>query len=1179
MVSGHPPGSHAQVRVRHLLFLSLLLPVAAALQKQPEHYHSSHHSAAALQDGDIADAAPAVDEHWQHTVGRQLHQEVSVKHKAQKNTNVDADDDDDNTHNEKHKKARISQVHQRALATVSPAESNHDAAVRAPPAQWSTAASSAGLASRQPARSLQDWQVEDLMLLATVDGKLYARDRGTGAPRWQLEADGEMVQVIRHPHNKTYNALGQEVVEPRFVIEPSQDGALYVLQPHYGLQRLPYTVKELSEAAPFEETGHLGVTYTAEKKNTLYHIDARTGNVLKTFQPGGSFVNKDQSCRRVSPLDDVLGDSECETQGTIVLGRTEYTIGIQNRATGEPVETIKYFEWTGNTRDNDLRNTYDKTMDEKYVYSSWNGRINGIDTSSANPYRKPDFTQVFASPVVRVFDIIRPKSDPSGDASLAVLPQPIPPAANAFAGLEDEEDYDPVYVNRTRSGSWFALSEKQYPSVTYRAPVVPSIEYEGRWRKEDFAGVYNLPQEGYSGGQLLDGNQVPLIDAAPAVESRAASPGAMDTPLSSPKKSSFDLTLLTGLVLGFVIAICTTGGVALYKWPETRTLLLPQKPTMQMPVADALTVPPEEQPAIRENEPAEEMAFAQPPNAEKEPVTAKVHFDLPTEKPETLERAESNEADADEEGKESEEKEGETKPQKKKATRGRRGGRKQKEKEQAREAAREAKRTDSPLQSPAAVKIVSVAKSESADMSGPMSINNLTIYTDKEIGRGSGGTIVYQGSWENRDVAVKRMLSQYYELAASEVNFLQQSDDHPNVVRYFCRQRDDHFLYIAVELCQASLFDVWEPEKAKTEELRAERRKLKLAIQQDMNRTLQQLAAGLHHLHKLRIIHRDIKPQNILVAYPKKTQPPGTTRLVISDFGLGKNLPENMSTLIDPTGNVGTSGWKAPELITQPGEKTDSTHSRGASGSDSANPSANVPGVSSVKRAADIFSLGCLFFWVLTDGVHPYEDETGWQGLREKNIKCDKKNMEPLERWSDAYEPFQLITSMLSPQPEKRPSAQEVLNHPYFWSPERRLAFLCDCSDHFEREERGTWEDNYAGDSYNLRLLESKAEEVIGRQMDFLAKLDGFFVQTLGKQRKYTGSRFLDLLRALRNKKNHYEDMPEDVKKRIGPLDGGYLSYWCNRFPRLLMACHEVIQEAGLHDSDRFKKYFGLGSD
>ena len=66
----------------------------------------------------------------------------------------------------------------------------------------------------------------------------------------------------------------------------------------------------------------------------------------------------------------------------------------------------------------------------------------------------------------------------------------------------------------------------------------------------------------------------------------------------------------------------------------------------------------------------------------------------------------------------------------------------------------------------------------------------------------------------------------------------------------------------------------------------------------------------------------------------------------------------------------------------------------------------------------------------------------------------------------------------------------------------------------------------------------------------------------------------LDLLRALRNKKNHYEDMPEDVKKRVGPLAGGYLNYWCIKFPRLLMATYEVVHHLGLETGDRFKGYF-----
>jgi serine/threonine-protein kinase/endoribonuclease IRE1 len=66
----------------------------------------------------------------------------------------------------------------------------------------------------------------------------------------------------------------------------------------------------------------------------------------------------------------------------------------------------------------------------------------------------------------------------------------------------------------------------------------------------------------------------------------------------------------------------------------------------------------------------------------------------------------------------------------------------------------------------------------------------------------------------------------------------------------------------------------------------------------------------------------------------------------------------------------------------------------------------------------------------------------------------------------------------------------------------------------------------------------------------------------------------LDLLRALRNKRNHYNDMPTHLKAHIGGLPEGYLNFWTVRFPSLLMSCHSVIVELRLTKIDRFKRYF-----
>jgi len=175
-------------------------------------------------------------------------------------------------------------------------------------------------------------------------------------------------------------------------------------------------------------------------------------------------------------------------------------------------------------------------------------------------------------------------------------------------------------------------------------------------------------------------------------------------------------------------------------------------------------------------------------------------------------------------------------------------------------------------------------------------------------------------------------------------------------------------------------------------------------------------------------------------------------------------------------------------------------------------------------------------------------------------------NLQPLDVLGDyAYEARDLIISMLSSNPKARPTAREVMAHPFFWSAKKRLAFLCDVSDHFEKEPRDPPSDA-------LTELEEWAPSTV--KGDFLKHLPKEFVDSLGKQRKYTGSKMLDLLRALRNKKNHYEDMPESLKKTIGPLPDGYLGFWTRRFPNLLITCWNVVYNVGWENTDRFREYY-----
>lgn len=484
-----PPKSSA-VGLKDILFWTLLLPVIGALQQQP--YHNAYPSKV-RPDGLAKDAA-SVAHRLKSGAADSLQTSLSGQ-RGYRDTHVDG-----------HKLRTRSLTNERALATLSPPESNP--AVRAPPAIRLSAHESAGLTTRQPARSLQDWQVEDIILLATVDGMIHARDRRTGAAKWQIYYDQPMVETTYHRHNKSVDENGLLREDPLWIVEPSQDGSVYMYAPGSGLgmQKLEYTVKELTELGPYASDGSTAVTYTAERRNFLYHINAADGNVLKTFSPGGSHVNDDRSCRRVNPLES-LDDEECEPIGTIAIGRAEYTLAIHDRNTGEPITTIKYFEWTPNTRDQDLRSKYTTTMDKRYVYTKYDGTIFGMDLGSWNEYNpgrvnKPIYRHKLTSPVAQIFDIVRPQDDPSGDAALVILPQPVGPSP--YESVETDP-LESIFVNCTSDGSWYALSESKYPTVTEGATSAkysindpfgpPPISLPmSRRERELFMGVHHISQ-------------------------------------------------------------------------------------------------------------------------------------------------------------------------------------------------------------------------------------------------------------------------------------------------------------------------------------------------------------------------------------------------------------------------------------------------------------------------------------------------------------------------------------------------------------------------------------------------------------------------------------------------------------------------------------------------------------
>ncbi|KAL8720839.1 MAG: hypothetical protein Q9225_002356 [Loekoesia sp. 1 TL-2023] len=1150
----------------------LILPVfAASSQHEQLHHQQSSHEAGPLshQHRPLAKST------------RNQHPDLSdpLKHKYLKDTLPDPE--------------QASAI----ATTVAPA--GDDRAVRAlRPARGP--GSSAGISSPHIARSLQDWEVEDFILLATVDGSIHARDRKTGAARWELQVDKPMVETIYHPQNESLLDPTRPEYDFLWIVEPSRDGDIYIYNQgrNGGLQRLHMTVKQLVEDMSPYESVDPAVVYNAEKKTRLYTVDAATGSITKSFGSGGAFSNDDESCPRNSAFTG-LDDEECESIGSFVLGRTEYTVTIQNRDTAEPLCTLIYSEWGPNTRDSDLHSQYSATMDNRYVYSLHDGSIFGWDHGQMLE-RQRSYTQKLSSPVVRVFDVARPLHVKEKDPQLIILPQPVGPIDkenlyNSFA------NQNRIFVNHTEAGGWFAMSETSYPLVTGRAK--PAQCYDPEWldvifshrpisltqRQESFVGVHSLTNmESWRGSGLTIGgppseslDHVPVGNNAMTAPLQSVSSIGQSRIMKSAYENIIDIGIL--VIVFFLGTFVFVNRRAISK--SLRKLEInPDIPFVDRPTA---SVPPS--PMIAEAAWTDEPLSAtmekveqalESPEDRVGPPTPKLRSRSSTlEPPKSLSRSRTNSI-GEERGRTEEEKGvrfqepspgpeeedlvNSPQPGKKKARRGVRGGKNRKKRSNSKHDLKDAidqtveevlQISPQPQIEPKVTQVIPDGISDVTDISaGIIQIGHLRVLTDIVLGHGSHGTVVYKGSFGSRDVAVKRMLSNFYDIAAHEVGLLQESDDHPNVIRYYDKEVTGDFLYIALELCPASLQDVVErpsdfPTLAGPERL-------------DPIGALKQIAAGLQHLHSLKIVHRDIKPQNILVAAPKlvpanpsASQP---SRLLISDFGLCKKLEGDQNSFRATTAHAaGTSGWRAPELLADE-DLLPNTNSAvqinllkpfGQTISNNSEPLVLDPSTNRrATRAIDIFSLGCVFYYVLTNGCHPYDKDGKF--MREANIVKGLYDISNLAILGDyQWEAKDLISSMLNHNPKLRPDAGSVLTHPFFWPPAERLEFLCHVSDAFEFEPRDP-------PSEPLIQLESYGPIIMAEapKGDFLLALPREFRDTLGRQRKYTGTKVLDLLRALRNKKHHYEDIPENVKEKIGSFPVGYLEFWARRFPSLLMA-------------------------
>lgn len=970
-----------------------------------------------------------------------------------------------------------------------------------------------------------------------------------------------------------------------WIVEPYGDGTVYHFTGDDGLEKLPISIKQLVMNSPFSIDNQF--VYTGSRVSGIVKVNARTGAIVESFglENIGTCSVEDNlySENFRDHCDDLLlneynhdiedysncensdyfygshdfDDHENEIGPFITLGKTIYDLTIHSK--NNTSWNITYVQWGANNFHSNLIDENIESIDNTYIQPFHDSSLLALDIDNKSIKWVSNLPYV----TVNIFDVFL---NSFNDDEYIVLPHPLDHKSSFPV---DKRDL--TYIDRTKGGSWFALSEDHYPSLVKSAPLAKYITNE-RWRLPSIftnsdllciaiSGVHdnslkdhslknmkndpnnhlavyqsatamNLPARfnqikyGSESKRLIDSSNTNKLSINDYDHDHDHDMIGIDykTPTLTFKNTSFSHLIYRVLENVFVAIICL--GIF---YTLTRFGLL--KPFLTNGTEDKQN---------QINVISHENSADRVGNTGTEDGISLDDKDLKEKK--------SNEStnDNNEKDNEYEENDDTEDTVKRKRKRGARGGKKNKKKDSLEVGVSKMVTSSATIDSSSANVDCDndkglVKTNETAPKITKIS-NNLSI-TEEVLGFGSHGTIVFKGFFENRPVAVKRMLIDFYDVASHEINLLQESDDHSNVIRYFCSQEHNKFLYIALELCSASLEDVIEKK----------REDLKLHIEK--SKILFQIANGVNHLHSLKIVHRDIKPQNILVVSSKRQKKTGSddgnsVRFLISDFGLCKRLDADQSSFRGTTANAaGTSGWRAPELLldTSPAYST--------------NTNKYIDSRVRLTRSVDIFSAGCVFYYVLTNGFHPFGDRY----IREGNIIKAEYDLSKLNSLPDAYTIKDLIGSMIQKNPNLRPDITAVMKHPFFWSPEKKLEFLLKVSDRFEIERRDP-------PSALLLKLESIAPDVLGSK-GWFDKFDDKFIDNLGKYRKYNTHKLMDLLRAIRNKYHHYQDLPKDLAAEMGPLPDGFYWYFARKFPRMLLLVYRLMKTI-MHDEELLVQFF-----
>ncbi|XP_031127433.1 calcium-dependent protein kinase 20-like [Ipomoea triloba] len=259
-----------------------------------------------------------------------------------------------------------------------------------------------------------------------------------------------------------------------------------------------------------------------------------------------------------------------------------------------------------------------------------------------------------------------------------------------------------------------------------------------------------------------------------------------------------------------------------------------------------------------------------------------------------------------------------------------------------------------------------------------------TYVIGKKLGQGQFGTTFLcmekatKKEFACKTIAKRKLTTEEdVEDVRRELHIMHHLEGHPNVVQIMGAYEDAVAVHLVMEVCSGGeLFERIIQRGHYTEKKAAQLARVIIGV--------------VEACHSLGVMHRDLKPENFLFISEGEEAP-----LKAIDFGLSVFFrPGEIFTEV-----VGSPYYVAPEVLRK-----------------------------QYGQACDIWSAGVIIY-ILLSGVPPFWDETE-QGIFEQVLKGNLDFVsEPWPNISDSAK--DLVKKMLIRDPKRRPTAHEILCHPW----------------------------------------------------------------------------------------------------------------------------------------------------